>query len=286
MKGLVNKLGIMSYVYPGYSAAEMAKAIQANGMRYVQLDPRQEGLHAGDPYSVRRAETIRGIFAERGIEIVALSGYINLLDPDARKRETNAAVLERMIEVCEAYGAGYVATETGSLHPTNQWGYHPDNDSDYAWETLLAAVDRLRAAAVRHRAVFLLEGYITNVLSTPEKARRLIDELGTEGLGLVLDPFNYMTEPDLANQKEALERLFGLIGGLCPIAHAKDAVYTDKGFKSPRAGTGSMDWLLVAEAFARHTPDIPLILEHLQAEEAEETMRFVKNRFACAADSR
>lgn len=280
MDGLVNKLGVMSYVYQGFSARQMADAICSHGMKCVQVDPRQADMLKGDPFSERRAAEIRRIFEERGIEIVALSGYINILDPNPDKREANLRTLERMIELCEAYGTRWIATETGSFHPTNQWRHHPDNDTEYAWELLLTTVDRLRGKAVRHNAGLLLEGYVDNVLNSPERAEALIEKLGTEGLGLVLDPFNYMTEADLERQPGALDRIFRRIAGLCPIAHAKDAMYTDKGFKTPRAGTGRMDWKRVAAAMARYAPDIPLILEHLLPEEVGETLAFVKERFA------
>ncbi|MDB5085356.1 MAG: xylose isomerase protein [Bacilli bacterium] len=280
MKGLINKLGIMSYVYQGYTAKEMASAIQSHGLNYVQLDPRQSELLEGDVFSVQRASEIKQIFDDHGIEIIALSGYINLLDPILEKREANLSVLERLIELCQAFGTKFVATETGSFHPTNQWRYHPDNDSEFAWEALLKSVDRLRTKAAEHRAVFLLEGYVTNVVSSPERARLLIDQLGTDGLGFILDPFNYMTESYIQHQEEALDQVFQLIGAFSPIAHAKDAIYTEKGFDSPRAGTGSMNWQLVASKMAQQTPDLPLILEHLTAEEVEETLNFIKGKFA------
>lgn len=282
------ELGLMSYVYAGRSAAEMAAALQAHGLTCVQIDPRQAELMEGEPFGERRARDIREAFAERGVRVAGLSGYVNLLDPDPAKRETNVATLERMIELAAAFGTPYVMTETGSLNPTNSWRYHPDNDSEEAWQALLTIIRRLRDRAVRHGAVLLLEGFVYNVLSTPRRAETLVRELGTEGLGLVMDPFNYMTEKDLEpdRQREALDDAFRRLAPFCPIAHAKDAVYTERGFQTPRAGTGAMKWELAASAFARCMADVPLILEHLQPDEVGETLRFVRRQFEGAAGAR
>ncbi|MBB6735719.1 sugar phosphate isomerase/epimerase [Cohnella sp. CBP 2801] len=280
------ELGAMSYVYAGRSAREMAAALQAHGLTCVQVDPRQAELMEGEPFGERRARAIREALAERGVRVAGLSGYVNLLDPDPAKREANVAMLERMIELAEAFGTPYVLTETGSLHPANSWRPHPDNDSEDAWKALLSIAERLRVKAARHGAVLLLEGFVYNVLSTPERAEAVVRELGTEGLGLVMDPFNYMTEKDLEpdRQQKALDDLFRRLAPYCPIAHAKDAVYAERGFKTPRAGTGAMKWELAASAFVRHMPDAPLLLEHLQPDEVEETLRFVRRQIGGVAE--
>lgn len=275
-----NPLGIMSYTYMEYSAEDMAKDIQARGFKYVQIDPRQSGILGADLANLARAEEVREAFASRGISIIALSAYFfNLLESDQKKLEHNMGTIERIMELSQVFGAPYVAAETGSLNLANHWRYHPDNDSEKAFSSLLQVVRRLRNKAVEQGCVFLLEGFVNHVLSDVERAQRVVAELGQEGLGFILDPFNYMKAEDLDNQEEALANIFSAIGSLSPLAHAKDAIYTEEGFKTPRSGTGKMNWRLVAEKFAQQTPEIPLLLEHLQPNDIDECLAFVERQF-------
>lgn len=282
----MNPLGMMSYVYLEHTAEEMADAIASHGIRLVQLDPRQKGLADGpEPMTAARAGEIRRLFAERGISIPVLSGYINLMAPDPERRERNLAELERVIELCAEFGAAAIATETGSLHPTNQWGRHEDNFTESAWEALVETIDRVRTKAAEHGVTLLLEGYVNNVLHRTEQAVRLARSLGGRGLGFVMDPFNYMREDDLDRQEAALDRMFADIGAMCPIAHAKDVVYTEKGISTPRAGAGVMRWEQFARRLSAHAPNIPLFLEHLKPEEAEACIAFVRSAFERGAET-
>jgi L-ribulose-5-phosphate 3-epimerase len=284
MSNRINTLGMMSYVYLEHSAASMAAAIEAHGIELIQLDPRQKGLldDQGE-FHENQARALRSLFADHGISIPVLSGYMNLLDPDPDRRERNLKTMEKMISLCPEFGASYIATETGSFHPTNQWADHPDNRTEQAWEALLGVTERLRKKAVEHGVTLLLEGYVNNVLATTEQAAKLVKTLGSEGLGLVMDPFNYMQPADLERQEEALDLMFANIIAHSPIAHAKDVIYTEKGIKTPRVGTGRMRWELFASRLSTEASEIPLFMEHLQPDEAGECIAYIRHAYAAGS---
>ncbi|WP_282935340.1 sugar phosphate isomerase/epimerase family protein [Paenibacillus sp. RC67] len=270
----------MSYVYMGWSAEAMAEDARSHGLEYVQLDPKQKlQVMDDEPFSLVRAEKIRTIFEDYGISVVGLSGYTNLLNPNLQKRENKVNQLEKMIDLCSAYGTRFIATETGSLHPTNAWRDYEGNRSEEAWEQLVSIVDRLRNRAVTKGAILLLEGFALNVLATPEQAARLMERLGTDGLGMIMDPFNYLTQQDLKRQKEAMSNIFDKIAGFSPITHAKDSLYDEDGFTTPRVGTGQSDWNVYAELLATHLPEAPLILEHAEPEEVADCLRLIHQAF-------
>lgn len=274
----MNELGIVSYTYLGYSVKDMARDMALNGLTLVQLDPRQPGVLEGYDDKKARAREVCEIFAEHGVRIVALSGYCNLSDPDPKRRAENISMLDAMLEMSSAFGTALVATETGSRHPSNQWADHPENHTAEAWEELLQTVEHLQKTAVACQRTILIEGYVNNVINTPAAAHRLIEELGGDGLGCILDACNYMTLEDLEAQHEALDRIFGEVAEFAPVAHAKDVVYTPKGISTPRPGKGELNWPEYAKRLAEH-PAMPLLLEHLQPEDIEECVAFVKKAF-------
>ncbi|MCS7459768.1 sugar phosphate isomerase/epimerase [Paenibacillus doosanensis] len=286
----MNELGFMSYVYMGFSAEAMAEEAGKHGLRYVQLDIKQKlQVMDDEPFSTARADKICRIFASRGIQIVGLSGYTNLLNPNLAKREEKLVQLEKMIDLCSAYGTQYIATETGSLHPSNAWRDYEGNRSPEAWEQLLAITQRLQRRAAENNAVLLLEGFALNVLAEPKQAQRLLQELGTEGLGMIMDPFNYLTVQDLSGleaQRRAMTEIFDCIAGQSPIAHAKDSLYSDEGFTTPRVGAGQADWNVYAEFLMKRLPDVPLILEHAKPEEVEECLQLIRQAFAAAGEAK
>ena len=281
MNGLIEDMGIMSYVYLNYSAEQMAETIERQGLKSVQLDPRQSGFLGQESLSRSAAEKAYKAFSTREIRIVGLSDYlgINLMDPDPERREASIRHLEQTFEFAEIFNTQYVAAETGSLHPSNSWAYHPENDSESAFSSLLRTIERIRTTATKYNCVFLMEGYVNNVLYSPERAERVLKELGHDGLGVVLDPFNYMTKEDLDNQEQALGNIFRRLSKSSPIAHAKDAVYDDRGFHTPRAGTGKMDWKIVSSMFLKYTPDTPLILEHVEPDLVHSCIEFITSHF-------
>lgn len=282
----MNRLGFMSYIYMGWSAEAMAEEAGKLGLSSVQLDPRQKGLQLMDdePLSPLRAEQLRRLFEDRGIAVAGLSGYTNLMNPNLEKRESKLQQLEKLIDLCPAYGTRYIATETGSLHPTNSWLDDEGNRSAATWEQLLRIVDRLRGRAVKSGAVLLLEGFALNVLATAEQAARLLEKLGSEGLGFVMDPFNYLTKADFSRQAEAMRDIFDAIGGCSPMAHAKDALYDERGFTTPRVGAGQADWRIYAQLLAERLPHVPLILEHAKPEEVSECLALIRQSFGGAED--
>ncbi|XEC96117.1 sugar phosphate isomerase/epimerase family protein [Paenibacillus tarimensis] len=283
----MNKTGFMSYVYMGWSAEAMAEDARKHGLVYVQFDPRQPVQVMDDePFSHSRADKLRSIFEKNGITVAGLSGYTNLLNPNLQKRESKLQQLERMIGLCAAYGTRYIATETGSLHPTNAWRDYEGNRTPEAWDELLGIVDRLRNRAVKNDAVLLIEGFALNVLATAEQALGLMERLGTEGLGIVMDPFNYLTQEDLKRQEPAMANLFDCIGSYAPVAHAKDTLYGDEGFTTPRVGAGQADWSIYAAQLKSRLPDVPLILEHAKPEEVADCLALIRQAFDAAANSR
>ncbi|CAN7628815.1 sugar phosphate isomerase/epimerase [Paenibacillus sp. LjRoot153] len=279
----MNKLGFMSYIYLGWSAEAIAEDACKHGFTYVQIDPKQAMQVMDDePFSLRRAEKIRAIFEKKGISIVGLSGYTNLLNPNLQKREAKQKQLEKMIDLCSAYGTRYIATETGSLHPTNAWRDFEGNRTPEAWDELLKIIDLLRNRAVKKDAVLLIEGFALNVLASPEQGVRLMEQLGTEGLALIMDPFNYLTQEDLSRQEAAMSNIFDCIAPYSPIAHAKDTLYHEGVFTTPRVGTGQADWHVYAALLATRLPDVPLILEHAKPEEVAECLDIIRKSFESA----
>jgi hypothetical protein len=66
-------------------------------------------------------------FQAEGLEVAAVAGYVNRVNPDPARREAGLERLHRLIDLCREFGTLYLATETGSLNPDNEWADHPNS---------------------------------------------------------------------------------------------------------------------------------------------------------------
>ena len=79
---------------------------------------------------------------------------------------------------------------TGTLDPDDMWKHHPDNVRRSTWETLLRSMSEAVKIADRHEVTLAFEPEIHNVVSSVMRARKLLDEIGSPWLKVVIDPTN------------------------------------------------------------------------------------------------
>src|SRR5207247_5675205 len=80
-----------------------------------------------------------------------------------------------------------------------------------------------------------------NVVTSARKARRLLDELKSPRLKIVMDAANLFQVEDLPWMRETLDKAFALLGGDIAIAHAKDIQMAGE-LRHVAAGKGSLDY--------------------------------------------
>ena len=84
--------------------------------------------------------------------------------------------------------------------------------------SMRAATDIARQA----RLVLAFEPEVNNVVDSAQKARRLMDEIGSPHLKVTFDAANLFHTGELPRMKEILDEAFALIGRDVVLAHAKD----------------------------------------------------------------
>src|SRR5688572_3922113 len=104
----MNPLGIFPDVFPG-DHRQQARRTREAGLSCVHLRPPA----ALSPDACRAAAEA---FRSEGVEVAAVAGYVNLVNPHPARREEGLERLHRLIQLCHEFGAPYLATETGSLN--------------------------------------------------------------------------------------------------------------------------------------------------------------------------
>jgi sugar phosphate isomerase/epimerase len=271
-------IGIFSDVFVG-TERERAERIASFGFTCVQwrLPLATQDINESNVRSLLKQ------YQDRGLAIAALAGYENIVDPNPALKRQNLDRLKRLMDIAplcggkNSWGTLGVATETGSKNRVTPWEWHADNAAATTWAELKATITDLARYAKQAGAKLLLEGYVKNVLRTTDDIQRLLRELRTVEYGFVLDPCNLLTADNMPQpaMMHAMAHMVAVMGKRAVIAHAKDVSYFHGAIATPRAGTGQLDYKTYLAQLDAHLPGVPLILEHLRADEVQSTLDFL-----------
>jgi sugar phosphate isomerase/epimerase len=231
------------------------------------LDPLPEAIPEDATTAIRAATTASGV------GIAAVSGTFNMIHLDPAVRAEGLRRLGVLIEAAPAMGTRLVTLCTGTRDPADPWRAHPDNATPEAWRDLVASMATAIAAAEANGVDLGIEPELANVVSSAEAARRLIDEMQSPRLQIVLDAANLFESASIAEQRNIVSRAVDLLADRIVMAHAKDRA-ADGAFVA--AGQGVLDYPHYLAALRRVGFDGPLITHGLTAGEAPGVGAFLR----------
>ena len=120
------------------------------------------------------------------------------------------------------------------------------------------------------------EPEIGNTINSVHKARRLLDEIRSPQLKIVMDGANIFQRGQLPNMRPVLDEAFELLGSEIALAHAKDL---DKDGEAGHlaAGRGRLDYPYYMELLKASGFDGAIILHGLKPAEAKDRLAFVRS---------
>ena len=234
------RLGIFAKTFAGSDPALVLQAAGAAGFACVQYNMACSGLPAlPDELAAADCSAVRQASLAAGVAISAVSGTYNMIHPDPAVRSLGLRRLAVLIAHAAALGTGIVTLCTGSRDAADQWRHHPDNQTPAAWRDLLVEMGKAATIAEKHGIRLGIEPELANVVDSATAARRLLAELQSPSLGIVLDPANLFEVAPLARQRDILSHAVDLLADRTLMTHAKDRD-AQGGFAT--AGQGVVDF--------------------------------------------
>jgi len=269
-------LGLLSPEFPSDSLSANLDAIAATGAVSVQFDL-VSAVASTFPTELSEAtiETIKACFSERRLTMAALSGTYNMIDPDPQARALGAKGLNRVIALAPKLGAQVVTLCTGSRDPSSMWQKHPDNDTPEAWADLLVQMEEAVRVAEDFGVTLGVEPEVGNTINSVRKARRLLDEVSSPQLKIVMDGANIFQRGQLPHMRKVLDEAFELLGSDITLAHAKDLDQDGKA-GHVAAGRGRLDYPYYLELLRTSGFQGSIILHALKPAEAKDRLAFVR----------
>lgn len=231
--------GVFARTYSTKSTGELFSRIRADGFTATQFNlscaglaplPQElpEGIAASIAHSAQKAD----------VTICALSGTYNMAHPAPMHRRSLRLGFANVMRAAREMGVPLVTLCTGSRELSDMWRAHPDNTSRQAWYDLRDELTFALALADEFDLVLGIEPEPGNIICDAIAARRVLDEVGSHRLGIVLDAANLLPPRAQARQQEIVAQATDLLGEDLLLVHAKDI--DSAGVVVP-AGKGAVD---------------------------------------------
>lgn len=269
-------VGILTNTFQQASLDGVLDAIAAHGLRHVQFDLNCAGLSSmPDAIATATAQAIAAALAKRNITMSAISGTFNMIHPDVNEREAGLRRLDVLAGACKALGTNVITLCSGTRDTTSMWRRHPDNDSADAFSDLLASMKHAAAIAEQHDVMMAFEPEVNNVVDSAQKARRLIDAIGSPRIKVVMDGANIFHAGELPKMRDMLKEAFDLLGNDIALAHAKDLDHDGDAGHLP-AGQGKLDYPLYLSLLRQSGYAGPIILHGLSEAQVDDCVAFLR----------
>ena len=232
-------IGMRGHDFGRMTPEALADAIASYGFRATQLAFTKCFEGPADQYMTPEALIgIRDTFAARGIAIPVLGCYISASDADDAVREAAKAKFAASLRASVTLGAGCVGTETTHFRTD-------ESQREAAYARLLDFARFVAKEAEACGAIAAIEPVAVHTLNTPELTRRLLDDVNSPNLKVLLDTANLITPQTTAPeaQREILERAIDCFGEHVVALHIKNGVFNEDGKWINRPiDQGVMDW--------------------------------------------
>lgn len=267
----MNRLSVRAHDLGKMSAGELitqAKALGFDGIQLVFSKALIEPVDVFDP------ATIPPVLKTFPIDL--LGGYFNLVHPDESVVEEGIVHFQKLLGLAKEWGASAVGTETGSLMGS-PWGYVPENHSDAMFERVAKIVKELVKTAETSDSTVAIEGAWAHVVYSPKQLKRLLDEIPSVHLKVIVDLYNFLNVENHERHFDLLKECLDLFGNRIHAFHLKDYVVENGVLRQVGLGVGKMDYAKIIPAIEEACPDAPLIFEGVQKKDMERSLTTIRS---------
>lgn len=279
-------IGIFEKTFQRPTLDATLDAVRDHGLTAIQFDFASAGLPSmPDQIDTHTTATIRNALATRQISMAAVSGTFNIIHPDQQVRRDGMRRLRVLAAACSALGTSIITLSTGTRNADNMWRHHPDNTTPEAWRDTVEAMAEIAAIGQEFDVYMAFEPEVSNVIDSAHKARRLIDELQSSYVKVVIDGANLFHSGELLHMADILDEAFALFGADIVLAHAKDLDH-DGDAGNLAAGHGLLDYDRYIALLDRSGYNGPLILHGLNEQQVDGCVAFLHTKLTANTSSK
>nr|WP_241161957.1 MULTISPECIES: sugar phosphate isomerase/epimerase [unclassified Enterococcus] len=233
-------LGIRAHDLTSHSPRELVEKINQLGLSHIQFAPQKAfpKLLELDKMTLGTAAYFGRYFQKNDIDLSILGCYINISSENVQVRQQALATFKHQLSLCPAYQAKMIATETGSIAV----GYTTRNFTEEAYQIARTSIIEMVETAEHFGVTVAIEAGINHPIHTYQLAKRLVEEVASPNLKLILDCANLIHKDNHEKQeylvKQALETLDPYLAAI----HLKDYQFENNQITMVPVGQGCLDF--------------------------------------------
>lgn len=211
---------------------------------------------------------IRRASREFHLPIGAINGTWNMAHPDQEVREEALRRMEGFLSAVAALECPIATLCSGTRSREHLWHEDAGNNGFSAWRDMLDSMQRAARMAEHCDVTLAIETEAANIIDTPEKARRIMDEVGSDRLKMILDCANlfHAGEAYPENVHSTIDRAIQFFGRDIVLAHGKDIQASD-GIRFCGTGFGIVDFPYMIESLKKVNFSGDMMLHGIAREE-------------------
>lgn len=254
------KKGIRGHDIRATGIEDISLTAKAHNIEYLQLvlEKSISGFETGN-FTEEYAHLLKKQLGDTKIAI--LGSYINPSNPDDVGLKTDIDKFKEKIKFATILKPVAVGTETG-IYKEGM------TNSEEAYMRVLQTMREIVSEAEEQGVNIGLEGVHCYVINTPQKMKRLVDDLDSDNVKVIFDPVNYLNIDNYCNQDEMIEDMFNLLSDKICVLHAKDFVVENGEIKMAKPTEGMLNYKFIFEKMKECNIDIPIICEEINEVEA------------------
>lgn len=214
-------------------------------------------------------------FAKNDLDIAVLGCYLNLANPDKEQLQKIVETYKANIRFASMLGCGVVGTETGA--PNTEYLPVPECRSEESLELFIKNVRPIVEYAQDMGVIFAIEPVWRHIVYDPKRARRVLDEINSPNLQIILDPVNLLGIENYENREAVIDEAIELLGEDTAMVHIKDFVVENNDLKSVAAGTGIMKYDRLLSFMKKNKPFIHATLEDTNPGNAAFARKYIQD---------
>lgn len=220
---------------------------------------------------------LKNVFAKNNVDIAVLGCYLNLANPNPEKLAQITHRYMAHIRFASWLGCGVVGTETGA--PNETYTHVPECHGEEALQTFITNLRPVVKYAEQMGVVMAIEPVWKHIVCNPKRARRVLDEINSPNLQIILDPVNLLDISNYQEQVAIVDEAIELLGPDVAMVHLKDFVVEDGKLVSVGAGLGQMDYTSVIKFMKTRKPFIHATLENTTPENNIQVKEFIQKLY-------
>lgn len=213
----MNRIGVRGHDFNRKTVEVLPKYIKELGFDAIQLAPTKaiEGVTNFNEITDKILDECREEFSKNDVEVTIYGCYveIGMLDNDKRLSEVDKFI--KGIGHCKRIGAHLIGTETTHF-PLN------GENRELAYQGLKDSVLRMVEEAEKQNVNIGIEPVALHTLNSPELTKRLLDEVNSDRLKVILDAVNLFTVENIHDQHKIITECFENFGDKIEALHIKD----------------------------------------------------------------